>query len=275
MIRLGTCTAADTAHLVQALNECLYQGYRFRVVMTAKRFLEDARVHDVDLTSTFLALDGDRPVGVALTARRGDLAWIAGMGVHPDLRGRGLGQEMLVQVKERLAEVGARRVLLEVLVDNPAARACYDKAGLVPLRRYYCFRGTSGQAGPAGEWKAARTPATWIIDQHEELHPAEQCWQRNLPTLDHRSRGLTGLAIHQGDRIAASMLYSESAVQDVGYRPGGPPLAELFPALLTKAFGSTRPFAIVNVPDDDPLFPVMRASGFEVYAEQLDMRCDL
>jgi len=89
MVRLRTCTAADTPHLVQALNECLYQGYRFRVVMTAKRFHADSRVHDVDLGATVLAFDGASPVGVALAARRVGLAWIAGMGVHPSLEGAG------------------------------------------------------------------------------------------------------------------------------------------------------------------------------------------
>lgn len=275
MIRLRTCTSADTALLVQALNECLYRGYRFKVVMTARRFLDDSRVHDVDLDATFLALDDERPVGVALTARRGPLAWIAGMGVHPDLRGRGLGTELMRRVRERLPALGVRTILLEVLHDNAPARACYERAGFVSTRRYYCFRGTAGQAGGAGGSSVSTRPPAELISLYEELHDVEQCWQRGLETLRLRGGQLAGLAVAPGGSVAASLVYSESAIQDVGYRPGGPSLAAALPALLHKAFANGRPFAIVNVPDDDPLYAVMRAYGFEVYAEQLDMRCSL
>lgn len=272
MIRLRPCTTADTPLLVQALNECLYQGYRFRVVMTAKRFLDDARAHDVDLSATFLALEGDVPIGVALTARRGDRAWIAGMGVHPTRRGSGLGGALLGKVQERLLALSVREILLEVLVDNEPAKRCYLRAGFVARRRYSCFRGTPAQAGDPGRERVSRAAAEAILRDYAALHAAEQCWQRDVKTLGNRGCELSGLSTRDDGQILAALLYSESAIQDVAFRPGAAPLADLLPGLLHKAFG-TRPFAIVNVPDDDPLHRVLRAAGFEVYAEQLDMRC--
>lgn len=277
MIRLRTCTHADTPLLVQALNECLYQGYRFKVVMTPERFLEDSRIHDVDLTSTYLAVDDGRPVGITLVARRGDAAWIAGMGVHPELRGRGIGTELLRRAQDRLRGLGVRTVELEVLIENDVARRCYTSAGFAAQRRYSCFRGTATRVPWGGQAsKVAKASADKILEQWPQLHRAQPCWQRCLATLRHRADDLRGLVATQSGRTVATLLFSENAVSDVGFRPeSGSPLDRPLHELLIAAFGPSRPFAIVNVPSDDPLAQVMSESGFEIYADQLDMRCAL
>ena len=275
MVRLRTCTAGDTPLLVQALNECLYQGYRFKVVMTPERFLEDSRIHDVDLSSTYLALDDAVPVGVTLVARRGEAAWIAGMGVHPELRGRGIGTELLRRAQDRLRGTGVRTIELEVLIENDVARRCYTNAGFVAQRRYSCFRGTASRVPWGGKAsRVVKATAIKILDQWPRLHRAQPCWQRSLPTLRLRAAELRGLAAVQGGRTVATLLYSENAVSDVGWwAEGASPLDRPLHELLLAAFGPTRPFAIVNVPSDDALAAVMQESGFEVYADQLDMRC--
>jgi GNAT superfamily N-acetyltransferase len=277
VIRLRTCTHADTPLLVRSLNECLYQGYRFKVVMTPERFLEDSRIHDVDLTSTFLALDDGVPVGITLVARRGDAAWIAGMGVHPDLRGHGIGTELLRRVQDRLRGLGVRTIELEVLIENEVARRCYTTAGFVAQRRYSCFRGTATRVPWGGQAsRVVKSSADKILDQWPQLHRAQPCWQRCLATLRHRAADLKGLVAARGGHTVATLLYSESAVSDVGWRAeGGSPLDRPLHELLIAAFGPSRPFAIVNVPSDDPLAQVMSESGFEIYADQLDMRCTL
>jgi len=275
VLGLRTCTPADVPHLVQALNECLYKGYRFHVVMTEERFLHDRFLHDVDLDLTFLIHDDGVPRGVALVARRGARAWIAGMGVHPELRGRGIGAEMLQRVKERAALAGVEEILLEVLKDNNPARRCYLKAGFVPRRRFFCYRGTPRQAGRRGVVQIRPVTAEYVLASYRELHGASPCWQRDFRTLNRRGEELKGIEASSRGEASATLLYSKSAIADVGTWPGGPPLGVSFPDLLHHAFGSDTPFAIVNVPDDDPLHGIMQAVGYEVYAEQLDMRCEL
>jgi ribosomal protein S18 acetylase RimI-like enzyme len=276
LISLRTCTTDDTDLLVQALNECLYNGYRFRVVMTQERFQEDARVHHVDLACSVLAFDGDRPVGVSLVARRDRMAWIGGMGIHPKYRSQGLGTKVLARAQNEMREAGVRRVLLEVLVENDVARRCYRRAGFVGLRRYYCFRGTANRVpwrGPACRVVPLRPAA--VLDQYDSLHQAEACWQRDYVSLREREEQLLGLAALRRREVVATLLYSESAISDVGWHPASAELDRPLHDLLVAAFGPARPFAIVNVPDDGPLFPVMQQGGYEVYAEQIDMRCDL
>ena len=275
MVELRCCTGADAPPIVQALNECLYQGYRFRIVMTEERFLEDSAAHEVDLGSTVLAFDGARPVGVALTARRGDRGWLAGMGVHPSFRGRRLGREILRRAMDRLGESGARTVALEVLLDNEPARRRYAEAGFAAERRYLCFRGVASQAGPPSGLAVRSVRPADLLERYPESHHAEQCWQRELETLRRRAPALSALVAESKGRPVASLIYSGTALQDVAYWPDGPRLAEALPDLLHAAYGPVAPFAVVNVPDDDPLYPVLRAAGYEVYADQLDMRCRL
>jgi len=244
--------------------------------MTPERFAEDSRVHDVDLSASFLALSDNRPVGVTLVGRRGDRAWIGGMGVHPTIRGRGLGTKLMFRTQDRLRAQGARTIELEVLVENDVARRCYARAGFAARRRYYCFRGTVSRIPWGGRAsKIVKAQPAKIIEAYHSMHTAPACWQRELTTLRLRQGSLNGLVALQRNETVATLLYSESAVSDVGWRRSGPKLDRPLHELLLAAFGPSHPFAIVNVPNDDPLCDVMHNSGVEIYAEQLDMCCEL
>ncbi len=60
---------------------------------------------------------------------------INNVAVHPDFRGRGVGEMALRAVLERVREAGASLVTLEVRVSNTAARNLYQKLGFKALGR--------------------------------------------------------------------------------------------------------------------------------------------
>jgi len=69
-----------------------------------------------------------------------DEAHICTLGVHPDWRGRGLGELLLVHLVDRAAERGVSVVTLEVRDSNLAAQNLYRKYGFAPAgrrKRYY------------------------------------------------------------------------------------------------------------------------------------------
>ena len=68
-----------------------------------------------------------------------DECHISTIAVHPDWRGQGLGELLLVSLMERGIELGALRATLEVRVSNQAAQSLYHKCGfeIVSLRRRY------------------------------------------------------------------------------------------------------------------------------------------
>lgn len=73
-----------------------------------------------------------------------DEAHVTTIGVHPDERGNGLGELLLVQLFVEAAARGAEMMTLEVRVSNDAAQALYRKYGFERhgvRRRYYSDNG--------------------------------------------------------------------------------------------------------------------------------------
>ncbi|WP_052710978.1 ribosomal protein S18-alanine N-acetyltransferase [Pseudofrankia sp. DC12] len=86
------------------------------------------------------ALVAGRIVGYAGLAVTDDEAYIQTVGVHPDLRGRGLGARLMIALLREARRRGARSCGLEVRTDNHAARALYARLGFVDIgmrRGYY------------------------------------------------------------------------------------------------------------------------------------------
>ena len=83
----------------------------------------------------FLAHEGEQPAGLAIcflgfsTFRARPLINIHDIAVHPDFRGKGIGQALLAAVEEHARQHGCGKVTLEVRSDNHRAMAAYRKAG--------------------------------------------------------------------------------------------------------------------------------------------------
>ena len=80
--------------------------------------------------------DGE-PAAAALCVRDGDLAGIFAMRTVPRLRGRRLGQRVLLRLARWAADEGARRLYLQVEDDNAPAVALYRRLGFTRAYRYH------------------------------------------------------------------------------------------------------------------------------------------
>jgi len=78
--------------------------------------------------------------GVLLVARRGWTARVAGMGVAPELRGRGLGEQAMREAVADAEARGDREMVLEVFEQNAPAVALYEKLGFRARRRLFGYR---------------------------------------------------------------------------------------------------------------------------------------
>lgn len=90
-----------------------------------------------------LAGGGLRYLGMALLlsrSRQPGTLLMDGIAVAPELRGQGIGTQLLQAVCEHAREGGYRDVRLDVLDSNPRARALYERRGFVAVReRSYPF----------------------------------------------------------------------------------------------------------------------------------------
>jgi len=85
------------------------------------------------------AMHSDQVVGfvAADVRRRQNLAWIATIAVHPDFRGRGIGDRLLALAEQRS---GMPRMRLSVRASNRSAQRLYQRRGYQQIDvwpRYY------------------------------------------------------------------------------------------------------------------------------------------
>jgi [ribosomal protein S18]-alanine N-acetyltransferase len=67
-------------------------------------------------------------------------AHITNIAIHPDYRGRGLGEATLIYTMEKMKKLGAIKMYLEVRVSNRIAQSLYQKLGFIHAgtrRGYY------------------------------------------------------------------------------------------------------------------------------------------
>ena len=87
-----------------------------------------------------VAVEGDALLGYVCTARGGEVVDLLRIAVHPGRRREGLASRLLAAVRDRAAQAGAERMLLEVSAANDGARAFYVHEGFAEIgrrRRYY------------------------------------------------------------------------------------------------------------------------------------------
>lgn len=100
---------------------------------------DDDLVARLETTWTWLAWEGDRPVGSVgmgtFEHLEAEDAALIGMWVAPPARGRGLGDLLVGTVLTEAAAQGFSRVVLDVAQENAAARALYDRHGFIATGR--------------------------------------------------------------------------------------------------------------------------------------------
>ena len=87
-----------------------------------------------------IAWEGQTPTGFALALGLGEECEILALGVVGERRRAGVGSALVDSICREAQQRGADRVLLEVAVDNAAARAFYVARGFIEVgrrRNYY------------------------------------------------------------------------------------------------------------------------------------------
>jgi ribosomal protein S18 acetylase RimI-like enzyme len=140
---VAECTAAQVA---DALTRS-FEGYVMPVSVSAQGYERRFRPENLDPFASLVYLREARPVAVLLVARRGWTSRIAAMAVAPEVRGRGVGREIMERAIQEALSRGDHSVLLEVIEHNTPAVNLYKGLGFRPLRRLVGYhRGPDGAA---------------------------------------------------------------------------------------------------------------------------------
>lgn len=137
----------NAAELAQFITSC-FEGYIVPFVLDAPGFENRFRPEGLDTQASLLVQDGDDPAALCLIARRGWTARVAAMAVAPNHRRTGVGKRLMEKVIEEAKERGDKRLVLEVIEQNPAAISLYQAVGMNITRRLVGYKRVGGDAQP-------------------------------------------------------------------------------------------------------------------------------
>ncbi|HEV2766040.1 MAG TPA: GNAT family N-acetyltransferase [Pyrinomonadaceae bacterium] len=281
-----------------ALFTSSFDGYRYPVAMDAERMARRVRQEQHDLRRSLVAYAGERAVGVAALAIRGEAGWVGGFGVVPEERGRGRGRELMSALLKEARACGLRTLSLEVLSHNEAARRLYERAGMHVARDLLILERTAkgvgttdgrdiaSESASAEKLSASDTTSQGLPASLEEAAPGEllahfarlhrvaPAWQRDLPSLLVKG-SLRGLRL-TGDRDTRAYALVAREPDDTTYlvdlAADAPQDAQQLSAALAELAG---PLKIVNEPEQSLFAAPLTAHGFAETDRQHEMRLAL
>jgi GNAT superfamily N-acetyltransferase len=275
-LRIVSAASVSLEEFAAALTAA-FSGYHFPLSLDAAGLARKVRFEQIDLQQSLFAREGAEAVGVAALAIRGWAGWVAGFGVVPVRRGQGVGRSLMAALLERARACGLRRLSLEVLAQNAAARRLYEGAGmrvareLLLLERAGVAVADSGAPGSSPLRDAA--PAE-LLPHFARLHRVAPAWQRDLPSLlTGRSRGLY---LGEKARPEAYALLSEGPngnfLSDLA-APDAERASELCAALGSVAVAGT--LKVINEPEQSLFAGPLLAHGFVETGRQHEMVMEL
>jgi GNAT superfamily N-acetyltransferase len=129
-----SCLEFGIENTIELLN-LAFIDYIIPVEFSPARFMSMLRYDGIDADASRVVLQGDKPAGVGLVARRGWANRLAGMAVVPDLRRIGAGRYMVTTILDEARSRGDRIFELEVIEENLPAVNLYTSIGFTHLRR--------------------------------------------------------------------------------------------------------------------------------------------
>lgn len=237
-----------------------YEGYLLPFHIDEQQLVSMDEMFDLDLDASRVALRDGVAVGLGNLGVRDEDAWIGGVGVVAAVRRSGVGEALMRALHEQARKRGIRRVWLEVIFENTGAFALYEKLGYRTLRDVEVW---SLPAAVEGDPEANEVAAAEAHARIRKLHSGREPWQRADGTLAHYSDA-RGLVTSGG---AAVYRQPGEAVQIVQIAGEGEPLL--------RALRALGPVSVLNLPQDDPAAPVIRALDGSVVVRQHEMLLEL
>jgi GNAT superfamily N-acetyltransferase len=241
-------TRADLAELFTAA----YEGYYVPFQVDEARLTHMVDAFDLDLDRSLIAWDGDTPVGLANLGLRGERTWLGGVGVVKAARRRGIGEQLTRALLDQARDAGARRMLLEVIVENEPAIALYEKLGFRTTRLLEVLTLDRAEGGTAEEVE---------LEQARRLIPAEpEPWQRDDDTVANLA-GVAALATG-----TAAVVYRTEGERVNLLQAGGEGVGDLITALRARG-----PILALNYPAGGPVATALHDAGATLVLRQHEM----
>ena len=286
--------------LVELFNDA-YSDYYVDVQVNPARLRSLIEREDIQVDNSFVAYEGQLPVGVVFLGVRGRRGYICGMGVRTSSQRKGIGQLLMRRALAESRRLGLSCVQLEVVSANRRAIALYSKLGFVPMRDLGLWERNTAPpaqapgAGPAhGRARAHLDDVTApsqaevrvgavrmagvlpLVDAFNEIRP---CWQNEAQSLVKMSDRLVGYVSHLDSAATAYVVFGDSVsglyIADFAAAPRlGSAQRQSMCEILLSAVDRDVPRVSAkafNIPLGGYQEAVLRARGFDLTLIQQEM----
>lgn len=139
-MRLVTADNFTLEQLTEAYNQTRVD-YLVPMPMNVAKLREYVNLYDVDLSKSFVAMEGNEMYGLGmLGVRHNDWGWITRLGVLPSGRRKGVGGALMEGMLDAADFSDFSQVWLEVIKGNAPAHKLFTKLGFVETRELIIAR---------------------------------------------------------------------------------------------------------------------------------------
>lgn len=254
-----------------------FSGYAIPLEIDAARLSRTLRADQYDLQHSRIAYEGDELAGMVTLAIRGEAGWCGGLGVVPERRGRGFGRVLTQELLKSARAAGVRRLTLEVLVGNTAAKRLYDGVGMRVVRDVLVLErveGREAESQPREVVALEDAALAELLPHFARLHAVAPTWQRDLPSMF--AVALRGLRLgpRESPRAYALLLAGRDGktyLLDLAAESAAA-ARELTAALARGVAGNIR---VLNEPEDSFFVAPLLENGFVETDRQHEMEIEL
>ena len=275
-LKIVSASTITLEEFAEAFNAS-FAGYFYPQTLNARALARRFRIEQIDAERSLVAYgETERLAGMALLAIRGEVGWIGGFGIVEEMRGQGLGQELMNAVLEQARDCGLRKLTLEVLARNTAARRLYERAGMTVVRDLLFLDRQKVSEAEHRTLSLRESAPARLLRHFERLHQGtgRPAWQRDLPALLSREK-MRGFYLGREDMPEAYTLMAE--------RPDGfhylidlAATDETQAARLCAALDEMRAsLRVVNEPEESVFVKALLECGFVEADRQHEMAMEL
>jgi ribosomal protein S18 acetylase RimI-like enzyme len=286
--RMSACTLNES---LTAWNNG-FEDYIVNVQMNEKQFLSRVISEDLCPQRSFIAFDGQQPVGLLLNGFRTELgktyAWNGGTAVSPKYRGQKIASQLIEQSLALYKDEKVDIALLEAIKGNANAIQAYEKFGYKIIDRLQFQQ----QKGDVAYLQQLENESTFTFEENAALMVRKlgyfnttTAWQTQISSIkDGRV-----LELKIAGNSAAYVLYKEgyniqgSLAQIIIYQCevndeykefSNPIIEQLLKHLFQKADETVTKMAF-NLSEKNVAIHALKKFGFTLTLEQVHMKRDM
>lgn len=257
-----------------------YSDYFVPIHIESDAMRRTVRRDAIQLLHSWVALDQDRPIGVGMLALRDKAAWVGGLGIVPEWRGKGVGRQITNALIQSARQAEADYLQLEVIEHNQTAYQLYQSLNFKVTRRLLILEapGRDFEAEIEDTYRVDDVSVLGAIQHYHTFHAQPNPWQRQHEALEFLSDSMDAwVATRNGEVVAYAVGWlTESVIRfmDVAVATGHEAaLTTLLMHIHTLAPQTKG--SITNLSQEDPTWPILEALGYKTTLSQWEMRLPL